>query len=69
MAKGSYSIHSQISQRKIDMIFLETDLTEDDVPTIDKIETKKSLVILVSVFLCSLMAMIYVYTSFPELDE
>lgn len=43
--------------------------TDDDVLSIDKIETKKSLAILVSVFLCSLVAMIYVYTSFPNLEE
>lgn len=35
----------------------------------DKFETKKSILILISIFTISLMAMFYVYLMFPELDE
>lgn len=35
----------------------------------DKFETKKSFLILISIFSISLVAMFYVYLMFPELDE
>lgn len=35
----------------------------------DKFETKKSILILISIFSISLLAMFYVYLMFPELDE
>lgn len=37
--------------------------------TDDKFKTRKSILILISIFVISLMAMFYVYLMFPELDE
>lgn len=35
----------------------------------DEFETRKSLIILLSIFVTSLFAMFYIYTRFPELEE
>lgn len=41
-----------------------------EVPAVgEDFETKKSLVILSGIFITSLVAMFYIYTNFPELDE
>lgn len=42
---------------------LEVPAAEED------FETKKSLIILSGIFITSLVAMFYIYTNFPELDE
>lgn len=35
----------------------------------DEIETRKSLIVLLSIFATSILAMFYIYKNFPELEE